>query len=109
MKKLFAAVLFIPMLAQAEFRTGNQLFSEIQSTGVVEQMISLGYIMGIADALRGINHCPPATVTAGQLRDMVKNYLDANPQFRHYTADTIVMAVLKQAWPCENKSKGTRL
>lgn len=109
MKKLIAIALMIPAMAYAEFRTGNQLLAEIQSDSVVERMASLGYVMGVTDAFRLINHCPPNNVTAGQLQDMVKNYLINNPQLRHHTGDAIVMMVLRQAWPCENKKGATRL
>jgi hypothetical protein len=106
MKKLLVALLFVPAMAQAEFRTGNQLLAEIQSTEVVERMLSLGYIMAIADNMRYINHCPPNTVTAGQLQDMVRIYLLNNPQTRHRTADVIIMEIMKQAWPCPRRGTG---
>jgi len=109
MKKLIAIALMVPAMAYAEFRTGNQLLTEIQSDSVVERMVSLGYIMAVTDTLRLINHCPPNNVTAGQLQDMVKNYLTNNPQTRHQPADTLVLTVLRQAWPCANNKGGTRL
>ena len=106
MKKLIASVLMIPCMAMAEFKTGNELLSNMNSDNVVENMVALGYVMGVADATRGTGNCGPETATAGQMRDLVKNYLIANPQFRHYSADVIVMAILGKTWPCPNK-KGT--
>ena len=106
MKKLLAAILFVPVMAHAEFKTGNELLSDMQSENIVNKMAALGYIMGVTDALRGTTHCPPAEVTAGQLRDMIKSTLESAPQIRHYTADAIVSAVLGKAWPCANKKSG---
>lgn len=104
MKKLLIGLLFVPLMAHAEFKTGNQLYTDITSDSVVNQMVALGYIMGIADITRGKAQCGPASATAGQLMDMVKKHLQDFPNMRHYTADIIIMYVLGQAWPCKNSN-----
>lgn len=106
MKKLIAGLMLVPCMAMAEFKTGNELLNNIKSDSIVENMVALGYIMGVADATRGSVHCGPAGVTAGQMRDMVKNHLEATPELRHYTADIIIGYVFKRAWPCATKSNG---
>lgn len=93
--------------AHAEFRTGNKLLDEMNSEVNFSKGLALGYIMGVTDAGNGTNHCPPSTVTAGQLQDMVKNMLDGTPAIRHMPADAIVYYVLNKAWPCAKK--GTAL
>lgn len=107
MKKLIVIALFIPALARAEFETGNQLYQKITSSQVMDKMYALGYIGGVFDALQHIVHCPPASaLTLGQVHDVVKNYLEANPATRHRTADMIIREVLQKTWPCTNRNSG---
>lgn len=93
--------------AQAEFMDGNKLLSDIQSVDMADRFFAMGYIAGVADAGRGVHSCPPANVTIGQMRDAVRQHLEATPTLRHYTADLIVNYVLKKAWPCQ--ARGTSL
>lgn len=86
--------------AQAEFKDGNRLLSEMRGSNL-EQMIALGYVTGVADALNGVSICPPPNVTAGQMNDMVLQYLDNFPRMRSFTGDTIIHRVLSTAWPCK--------
>jgi len=106
MKKLLVALLMVPALANAQFRSGNQLLTELQSTEVIDRMYGLGYVVGVTDTMLNINHCPPGGISAGQLSDMTKNYLTNNPHVRHFSADSLVLVMLKQAWPCPKKGKG---
>ena len=104
MKKIIAIIsLAASFAAHAEFKDGNTLFSEM--TGSTNQrMNAIGYITGVTDVLSGVTVCAPSTVTAGQLFDMVKQYLEEQPQVRHYTADALVYRVLTRAWPCKKGS-----
>lgn len=109
MKKLLAGLLFVPVISHAAFKTGNDLWMDMTSKDYFGLANSIGYITGVADTARGYLYCPPADgggITAGQMQDMVKNYLQANPQIRNFNADLIVINVLKQAWPCANKTPG---
>lgn len=104
MKRLIATVLALSALsANAEFKSGNKLYEELNGS-TMNQMYALGYIVGVADALAGIAICMPDNVTAGQINDMVKNYLAAVPADRNNTADRIVFKVLRDVWPCKNKT-----
>lgn len=105
MKRLLPIALLACASAHAEFYNGNDLLQKMNGD-FGDRMISLGYIMGVFDAARGVEHCPPDNITAGQVRDMVKLHLDATPSTRHFVADLQVRYVLKQAWPCANKKKG---
>jgi hypothetical protein len=105
---VFFALALSMSAAHAEFKDGNKLLRELRGDNI-DQVHAMGYVIGVADALRGITHCPPSNVTVGQLSDMVKQHLEASPSTRHLTADVHVGFVLKQAWPCaNNNSKGTR-
>lgn len=104
MKKLIAAMLFIPTMAHAEFFTGNQLLEKLKDVEAWSRMQALGYIQGVFDANMSITICPPSGVTAGQVNDMIKNYLENTPAIRNRTADRIIQDALKSVWPCQNRN-----
>lgn len=106
MKKLLISLLFVPVMAHAEFHSGNSLLDKLKSPEVMDRIQALGYIQGVSDTLQNGSHCIPGNVTAGQLVDMVKNYLENVPMVRNKTADEIVVHVLKTAWPCANRPAG---
>ena len=103
MRAIILVGLLASFSAQAEFKDGNKLLSEMRGAAM-EQMVALGYVTGVADALHGVSVCPPPNVTAGQMNDMVLQYLENFPRARSFTGDTIVHRVLSTAWPCK---KGT--
>lgn len=103
MKKLLLAAALMCGAAHAEFYTGNDLLAKLNGD-FGDKMVGMGYVMGVFDVARGVEHCPPDNITAGQVRDMVKNHLEATPSTRHFVADVQVRYVLKSAWPCK---KGT--
>lgn len=107
MKAMIATLALACCSAHAEFRDGNKLLNEINSGASFSEGLALGYIMGVTDFSVGVTHCAPPTVTAGQLRDMVKMYLTDNPQHRHVTADAIINRVLSGTRPCPKKGTGT--
>lgn len=107
MKKLIAALAFVPFVAHAEFLDGNELLKWLRaSENNIESVAALGYIMGVADAHHGSGYCPPPNVKASQLNDMVKIFLEQNPTTRNTTADQIVYHVIKMAYPCQQKQRG---
>jgi hypothetical protein len=103
MKHLIIAALIAAPAAHAEFLSGNQLLTRIDSAEIAQQGVALGYVMGVHDSLRSVTHCSPPDITSGQLRDMVRQYLVNNPQNRHLAADSLVGHVLKSVWPCKNQ------
>lgn len=103
MKRLLPLALMVCFSAHAEFRTGNKLYEDLNGETYYSKGVAMGYVMGVADAGSGSNHCPPPTVTAGQLSDMVKNTLESTPAIRHMAADVIIYYVLNKAWPCAKK------
>ncbi len=107
----FICVALVASSAHAFFKDGNKLLSELNNNSGTNVMpaIGIGYIVGVSDALYGITHCPPENVTAGQIRDMVKNYLENTPAIRHLPANQIVVAVLRGVWPCADKPAGRTL
>jgi len=106
MKKLLAGLLLIPCLARAEFYTGNDLLTKLNSASTIEQTHALGYVMGVYDVYVDVTICSPRGVTSGQVRDMVQNYLTNIPAQRHKTAESLINQALKQAWPCPQRNPG---
>ena len=102
MKRALILALLLSGTAHAEFADGNKLLSDMTGE-TMDRMHALGYITGVFDAGRSIVHCPPNNITAGQINDMVKNYLTNVPADRHLTGDTIVFKVLKATWPCAKR------
>lgn len=108
MKKFLIAMLLIPSLARAEFLTGNDLYSKLTAREVMDRMYALGYVIGVYDVNVHLTVCPRTEqgITAGQIQDIVINYLASNPGQRHRNAEILVRDALKQIWPCQN-SRGS--
>lgn len=106
MKRLILIAALACTSAQAEFMDGNKLLADMQGNNT-DQIYAIGYVVGVADAIRGVVYCPPSNVTAGQITDMVKNYMINTPAIRHNTGDRIVSHVLKTLWPCASRQPGT--
>lgn len=104
-KVIFAAAAVLCFSAQAEFKDGNRLYSEMTGSQM-NQMAAIGYVTGVADALMDISYCAPNNITAGQIFDMTKQYLEEQPQLRHVSADRIINRVLSRTWPCKNSNRG---
>ena len=102
MKKLVLAMSLLASSAHAEFFTGNNLYSKLTSSGM-DQILALGYVMGVFDTKRGVDFCPPGEVVAGQVKDIVQNYLERAPQHRHLTGDILTLAALGSVWPCKQQ------
>lgn len=104
MKKLISIFLIIPTIASAEFFTGNKLHGLLNGSNI-DKIHALGYIQGVFDAYHSIIICAPATVNAGQVNDMIKNYLENTPAIRHRPADQIIAEALIGVWPCKDKGR----
>jgi hypothetical protein len=108
MKKLIAMLLFVPAMAQAEFFSGNDLLNKMNGDAY-ERMQAIGFVQGVFDVYVSVTFCPPSNVTAGQIRDMIKNYLTNSPATRHKTAESLINEALKGVWPCQNNRGNNRL
>ena len=103
MKRTIILALALAGTAHAEFKDGNKLLSDMRDSSNYVQGVALGYVTGVADVGIGVIHCSPSNLTAGQLHDMIKNYLENTPADRHYSADSIINRVLKTMWPCPKR------
>lgn len=109
MKKLAAILMFVPLIAHAEFWTGNDLYNKLTSSDSMERIHAMGYVVGIYDANVKVHFCPnEAGITVGQITDITKNYLAANPSTRNLAAYGLVTVAFRQIWPCTNKQQNGR-
>jgi hypothetical protein len=107
MKKLTIIAALLCGTAHAEFFTGNDLLAKMNGGNSYDASMALGYVTGVFDTALGVDHCAPDRVTAGQARDIVRNYLEANPSVRQYSADIHTRIALGRAWPCPKKNTGS--
>jgi hypothetical protein len=105
MKALLAGLMFVCASASAQYQSGNDLHKDLNDSSTQSKMYALGYIVGVTDSVLDIAVCIPAGVMQGQLQDVMKNYLHANPQNRDVAAHILVIAALGQHWPCASRRK----
>ena len=89
--------------AHADFKSGNEILDNINSDNYYSKGNAMGYIMGVVDAYSGIYICPPATITGGQIQDIVKSYLVQMPSVRHEGASMLVFRAMVEFFPCKKK------
>lgn len=101
--KLLLATLAISASAHAAFWDGNSLLAALNGTDF-DQYGALRYITGVIDqGMESSVICPPPNLTAGQARDMVKAFLVAAPNVRHFGANSLVIYQFMQSFPCAKK------
>ena len=102
MKKLILTICLtlLSLAANAQFNSGNKLLEDMNGSSAHNRMYALGYVVGVVDSLNRFMFCVPSNSTAGQLHDMVRNYLTNVPADRHLPADVIVTKVLAASFPC---------
>lgn len=91
--------------ASAEFMTGNRLLDLMRSETSSNRMHGLGYVLGVHDALYKVTVCSPNGIAASQVGDVVQQFLESNPQSRHFSADSLVNEALKRTWPCNQNGR----
>jgi hypothetical protein len=69
------------------FKNGNALLADCLGDN---PLFCYGYVEAVADAMKLFGQwqrpeCPPIDVTAGQVRDVVVNFLQAHLADRHYS------------------------
>jgi Rap1a immunity proteins len=102
-------VLFCSHSAWAAFKTGNDLYNDCGNERSAAWVGCYGYIQAIADVFQAENKisgyiaCLPPTVQAGQLIDIIVNYLRVNAARRHFDAAGLVAHALSDAFPCSRR------
>jgi hypothetical protein len=94
--------------ARAYFLDGDELMNHCSTNIPDEQFdpaVCVTYIMGAYDAymfqrlVRNQPRCTPRTLTAGQLRAVVVDYLEDNPDNRAMDASALVWNAIIAEWP----------
>ncbi len=94
--------------AQAYFLDGDELMNNCSVKIADERFdpqICVTYIMGAYDAfmfqrlIRNQPRCTPRTLTGGQLRDVVVEYLESHPDNRAMDASSLVWNAIIAEWP----------
>lgn len=119
--RVIAACVATTLFAQpvaAEFLSGNDLerYARAYDRHAAGQMAAddgvlvgmfLGYVIGAADAVNGVEYCPPRGTTIGQTAAIVRKWMRTSPEVAHHTADLIVAAALANAYPCPRQGRGS--
>ena len=89
------------------FQDGNEVLAQCDANF---SDVCIGYVEGIADAISlarsrsqtigGWTACIPLPVTAGQVRDVAKDYLRRHPGMRQLGAAGLIAAALQETYPC---------
>lgn len=97
--------------------SGNDLLTDLKDSQGTGMLSGLSYLGGIIDAealARNLEqrrpyprpyYCLPDGVTGGQVSDIVRQHLEANPTTRHYSAVFPVTAALLKAFPCKENPR----
>ncbi len=104
-KKFLIALFFslVSISTAAGFLDGNKLLSDMNSETYSGKAIALGYVIGVHDSFDTLLFCTPENASQGQMRDVVKKYIENNPSSRHKSADILIVNALKQDFPCPKK------
>jgi len=105
MKYLVAATLMIAaMNVNAWYFTGEDIQSMCNKPPEdAGSSVCLGYIAGVVDSLGGNHFCLSKSRTLGQLREIVKKYIDKNLERLHLDATVLTTLALKESFPCPPK------
>jgi len=89
------------------FQDGNEVLAQCDAN---VSDVCIGYVEGIADAISlarsrgqtigGWTARIPLPVTAGQMRDVAKDYLRRHPGMRQLGAAGLIAAALQETYPC---------
>ena len=92
--------------AEAGFVDGNKLQRDCSGVFNVLDSSCAAYVSAVADVLATApvarhRACLPNGVTLGQTVDVVKRWLNDNPQLRHLPGPEVVATALEGAFPCK--------
>ena len=89
------------------YKTGDELHEALQQATGLEHAYALHYIAGVVDTANGsttregfcfdLKH---ESLKASEIANVVKPFLEKNPQMRDRPASVLVAAALAETWPC---------
>lgn len=83
---------------------GNKLLQMLKDG----EVIGVSYIVGVSDATASDDayegrYCVPKQANWKQVGDVVRKFLEENPEIRHLSAADITRNVLINAFPCSRR------
>lgn len=123
--KLAILLLAICGVAEAEI-TGNDLYAQLTSSSVSENLQGFAYLAGVLDTeywyfiAELTESFPPSKekfrvphicfdrdkITFSQIIDVVLKYLTAHPERRHKSAQPLIRFALLESFPCADNPEG---
>jgi len=98
-----AAIVLSPLQAFADFHNGNSLYQFCKSTDPTDRTRLVFYSIGASDQLIGAAFCPPQSVNAGQVADLICQHLAQHPETRDQLASVLIFQTLRETWPCQKR------
>lgn len=87
--------------ADSSFRSGNEMYANCSAdASTPAKTLSLGYVMGAADAVETAVACPNPRVGVGQMHDVFCAYLQKHPETRDKSGGYLAALAFAEAWPC---------
>lgn len=100
--------------ANAAFLDGNEFLDRCESTTDYDDGVCDGFVAGVVAMGLGVvenrtfalgqrlrSACVPPGVKFEQLRDVAVQYLQDNPEKRHFAAAASVWVAVAEAFPCD--------
>ena len=97
-----------PVHAQGSvYKTGDDLLEALRQETGLEHAYAINYIAGVVDTANGSTtregfcfDLKQESLKASQIVEVVKPFLEKNPQMRNRPGSVLVAAALAEAWPC---------
>lgn len=107
MKKLLLALAMTCSVAHAEIWNGNKLLEQMNGTSL-EQVGASAYVLGVLDGLIFKGVCLNSRVSVGQVFEVVKATIIAQPENRHYPAAVFIQATINNYFACDTTTKPSK-
>ena len=104
MKKIILVVLFVLLFSRSAlcFTNGSELLRDCEAEPGVNSGVCYGYIRGIVDAgISNGRYCVPEGVKARELKDIVVEFLNENPEMLNKPTYNLVHGPILVAFPCQ--------
>lgn len=104
-----ATTLAAPAFADGEYKIGATIRDGLEgwfgtdTASVIEDSISVGYVIGIHDALSGTDVCTPSDLQQGELLEVVLSFMNEHRDRLGESADSLVIEALTTRWGCERE------
>lgn len=90
------------VIANAQFISAGKLV-ENHHEHDYGKAFAIGYILGVIDSYDGTAFCIPENTKSGELRDLVIEALEDNPQVSKQVAADTIFRGFSAAFPCQGR------